>query len=138
MPLAPSSGSRYLGCEDADALVLRLGLDGLSNGADDLALTWPHSDPAPDRMAARFTSTAYWRRLPAKSSIPRNCINQNPFFPAPVRPYRNGPRGDLHKTGHDDFHGEIQTHDGRDLFNARNPITPVKLLRGSASVSKVK
>ena len=30
------------------------------------------------------------------------------------------------KPGSQEFHGEIQTHDGDSMFNARSPFTPVK------------
>jgi hypothetical protein len=63
--------------------------------------------------------------LPAKSSIREIRINQNPFS-AQYDRIGMGRVEVFTKPGSDDFHGEIQTHDGSDIFNARNPFTPVK------------
>jgi hypothetical protein len=64
-------------------------------------------------------------RLPAKSSIWEVRINQNPFS-AEYDRIGMGRVEVFTKHGSQDFHGEIQTHDGDSIFNARNPFTPVK------------
>ena len=113
---------------NASALVIRgKELEALSDDRDDLAadlLRWPV--PPRDRMAARFTSMV----SPAaacrpKSSIREIRINQNPFS-AEYDRIGMGRVEIFTKPGSQDFHGEIQTHDGDSMFNSRNPFTPEK------------
>ena len=63
--------------------------------------------------------------MPAKSSIREVRINQNPFS-AEYDRIGMGRVEVFTKPGSEDFHGEIQTHDGDSLFNSRNPFIPVK------------
>ena len=113
---------------NADALVMRgSDLDALSDDPDDLAadlaaLAGPGAGPNGGQIyIGGFTGG----RLPAKSSIREIRINQNPFS-AQYDRIGMGRVEVFTKPGTDDFHGEIQTHDGSDIFNARNPFTPVK------------
>ena len=113
---------------NADALVMRgSDLDALSDDPDDLAadlaaLAGPGAGPNGGQI---YIDGFTGGRLPAKSSIREIRINQNPFS-AQYDRIGMGRVEVFTKPGTDDFHGEIQTHDGSDLFNARNPFTPVK------------
>jgi hypothetical protein len=113
---------------NADALVMRgSDLDALSDDPDDLAadlaaLAGPGAGPNGGQI---FIDGFTGGRLPAKSSIREIRINQNPFS-AQYDRIGMGRVEVFTKPGTEDFHGEIQTHDGSDIFNARNPFTPVK------------
>jgi hypothetical protein len=113
---------------NADALVMRgSDLDALSDDPDDLAadlaaLAGPGAGPNGGQI---YIDGFTGGRLPAKSSIREIRINQNPFS-AQYDRIGMGRVEVFTKPGSDDFHGEIQTHDGSDIFNARNPFTPVK------------
>jgi hypothetical protein len=113
---------------NADALVMRgSDLDALSDDPDDLAadlaaLAGPGAGPNGGQI---YIDGFTGGRLPAKSSIREIRINQNPFS-AQYDRIGMGRVEVFTKPGTDDFHGEIQTHDGSDIFNARNPFTPVK------------
>jgi hypothetical protein len=113
---------------NADALVMRgSDLDALSDDPDDLAadlaaLAGPGAGPNGGQI---YIDGFTGGRLPAKSSIREVRINQNPFS-AQYDRIGMGRVEVFTKPGSDDFHGEIQTHDGSDVFNARNPFTPVK------------
>ena len=113
---------------NADALVMRgSDLDALSDDPDDLAadlaaLAGPGAGPNGGQI---YIDGFTGGRLPAKSSIREIRINQNPFS-AQYDRIGMGRVEVFTKPGSDDFHGEIQTHDGSDIFNARNPFTTVK------------
>jgi hypothetical protein len=113
---------------NADGLVMRgSDLDALSDDPDDLAadlaaLAGPGAGPNGGQI---YIDGFTGGRLPAKSSIREIRINQNPFS-AQYDHIGMGRVEVFTKPGTDDFHGEIQTHDGSDIFNARNPFTPVK------------
>ncbi|HWC97443.1 MAG TPA: TonB-dependent receptor [Candidatus Sulfopaludibacter sp.] len=113
---------------NADALVMRgSDLDALSDDPDDLAadlaaLAGPGAGPNGGQI---YIDGFTGGRLPAKSSIREIRINQNPFS-AQYDRIGMGRVEVFTKPGTDDFHGNIQTHDGSDIFNARNPFTPVK------------
>jgi len=113
---------------NADALVMRgSDLDALSDDPDDLAadlaaLAGPGAGPNGGQI---YIDGFTGGRLPAKSSIREIRVNQNPFS-AQYDRIGMGRVEVFTKPGSDDFHGEIQTHDGSDIFNARNPFTPVK------------
>ena len=113
---------------NADAIVLRgSDLDALADDPDDLAadlaaLAGPGAGPNGGQI---YIDGFTGGRLPAKSSIREIRINQNPFS-AQYDRIGMGRVEVFTKPGSDDFHGEIQTHDGSDIFNARNPFTPVK------------
>ena len=113
---------------NADALVLRgSDLDALSDDPDDLAadlsaLAGPGAGPNGGQI---YIDGFTGGRLPAKSSIREIRINQNPFS-AQYDRIGMGRVEVFTKPGTDDFHGDVQTHDGSDLFNARNPFIPVK------------
>ena len=113
---------------NADALVMRgSDLDALSDDPDDLAadlaaLAGPGAGPNGGQI---YIDGFTGGRLPAKSSIREVRINQNPFS-AQYDRIGMGRVEVFTKPGSDDFHGEIQTHDGSDIFNARNPFTPAK------------
>jgi hypothetical protein len=113
---------------NADALIVRgSDLDALSDDPDDLAadltaLAGPGAGPNGGQI---YIDGFTGGRLPAKSSIREVRINQNPFS-AQYDRIGIGRFEVFTKPGSDDFHGEIQTHDGSDIFNARNPFTPVK------------
>ncbi len=113
---------------NADALVMRgSDLDALSDDPDDLAadlaaLAGPGAGPNGGQI---YIDGFTGGRLPAKSSIREIRINQNPFS-AQYDRIGMGRVEVFTKPGTDDFHGEIQTHDGSDILNARNPFTPVK------------
>ena len=113
---------------NADALVMRgSDLDALSDDPDDLAadlaaLAGPGAGPNGGQI---YIDGFTGGRLPAKSSIREIRINQNPFS-AQYDRIGMGRVEVFTKPGTDDFHGDIQTHDGSDIFNARNPFTPVK------------
>jgi hypothetical protein len=64
-------------------------------------------------------------RLPPKSSIREIRVNQNPFS-AQYDRIGTGRIEVFTKPGSEDWHGEIQTHDGSQVFNARNPFVPEK------------
>jgi hypothetical protein len=113
---------------NADALVMRgSDLDALSDDPDDLAadlaaLAGPGAGPNGGQI---YIDGFTGGRLPAKSSIREVRINQNPFS-AQYDRIGMGRVEVFTKPGTDDFHGNIQTHDGSDIFNSRNPFTPVK------------
>jgi hypothetical protein len=113
---------------NADALVMRgSDLDALSDDPDDLAadlaaLAGPGAGPNGGQI---YIDGFTGGRLPAKSSIREIRINQNPFS-AQYDRIGMGRVEVFTKPGSDDFHGEIQTHDGSDIFNARNSFTTVK------------
>jgi hypothetical protein len=113
---------------NADGLVMRgSDLDALSDDPDDLAadlsaLAGPGAGPNGGQI---YIDGFTGGRLPAKSSIREIRINQNPFS-AQYDRIGMGRVEIFTKPGTDDFHGNIQTHDGSDIFNARNPFTPVK------------
>jgi hypothetical protein len=113
---------------NADALVMRgSDLDALSDDPDDLAadltaLAGPGAGPNGGQI---YIDGFTGGRIPAKSSIREIRINQNPFS-AQYDRIGMGRVELFTKPGSDDFHGEIQTHDGSDVLNARNPFTPVK------------
>ena len=113
---------------NADALVMRgSDLDALSDDPDDLAadlaaLAGPGAGPNGGQL---YIDGFTGGRLPAKSSIREIRVNQNPFS-AQYDRIGMGRVEVFTKPGTDDFHGEIQTHDGSDIFNSRNPFTPVK------------
>jgi hypothetical protein len=113
---------------NADALVMRgSDLDALSDDPDDLAadlaaLAGPGAGPNGGQI---YIDGFTGGRLPAKSSIREVRINQNPFS-AQYDRIGMGRVEVFTKPGSDDFHGVIQTHEGSDIFNARNPFTPVK------------
>ncbi len=113
---------------NADGLVMRgADLDALSDDPDDLAadlaaLAGPGAGPNGGQI---YIDGFTGGRLPAKSSIREIRINQNPFS-AQYDRIGMGRIEVFTKPGTDAFHGEIQTHDGSDVFNARNPFTPVK------------
>jgi hypothetical protein len=113
---------------NADALVMRgSDLDAFSDNPDDLAadlaaLAGPGAGPSGGQI---YIDGFTGGRLPAKSSIREIRINQNPFS-AQYDRIGMGRVEIFTKAGTDTFHGEIQTHDGSDVLNARNPFTPVK------------
>jgi hypothetical protein len=113
---------------NGDALVMRgSDLDSLSDDPDDLAadlaaLAGPGAGPSGGQI---YIDGFTGGRLPAKSSIREIRINQNPFS-AQYDRIGMGRVEVFTKPGSEDFHGEIQTHDGSDVLNARNPFTPVK------------
>ncbi len=113
---------------NAGAVVLRgADLQALSDDPDDLAtdlaaLAGPGAGPNGGQI---YIDGFTGGRLPAKSSIREIRINQNPFS-AEYDRIGMGRVEIFTKPGTNDFHGEIQTHDGSDIFNARNPFTPVK------------
>src|ERR1017187_8918126 len=113
---------------NADALVMRgSDLDALSDDPDDLAadlaaLAGPGAGPNGGQIYIDGFTGGRW---PAKSSIREIRINQNPFS-AQYDRIGMGRVEVFTKPGSDDFHGDIQTHDGSAIFNARNPFTPVK------------
>ncbi|HKE24888.1 MAG TPA: TonB-dependent receptor [Bryobacteraceae bacterium] len=113
---------------NADALVMRgSDLDALSDDPDDLAadlaaLAGPGAGPNGGQI---YIDGFTGGRLPTKSSIREIRINQNPFS-AQYDRIGMGRVEVFTKPGTDDFHGNIQTHDGSDIFNSRNPFTPVK------------
>jgi hypothetical protein len=113
---------------NAGALVLRgKELDALSDDRDDLAadlsaLAGPAAGPNGGQI---YIDGFTGGRLPPKSSIREIRINQNPFS-AQYDRIGMGRVEVFTKPGSEDFHGEIQTHDGSDIFNARNPFVPDK------------
>ena len=113
---------------NAGAVVMRgRDLDALSDDPDDLAvdlaaLAGPGAGPNGGQV---FIDGFTGGRLPAKSSIREIRINQNPFS-AQYDRIGMGRVEVFTKPGSEDLHGEIQTHDGSDIFNARNPFVPVK------------
>jgi hypothetical protein len=113
---------------NAGALVLRgKELDALSDDRDDLAadlsaLAGPAAGPNGGQI---YIDGFTGGRLPPKSSIREIRINQNPFS-AQYDRIGMGRIEVFTKPGSEDFHGEIQTHDGSDIFNARNPFVPDK------------
>jgi hypothetical protein len=113
---------------NGDALVMRgSDLDALSDDPDDLAadlaaLAGPGAGPSGGQI---YIDGFTGGRMPAKSSIREIRINQNPFS-AQYDRIGMGRVEVFTKPGSEDFHGEIQTHDGSDVLNARNPFTPVK------------
>ncbi len=113
---------------NGDALVLRgSDLDALSDDPDDLAadlaaLAGPGAGPNGGQI---YIDGFTGGRLPAKASIREIRVNQNPFS-AQFDRIGLGRVEVFTKPGSEDFHGEIQTHDGSDVLNARNPFTPVK------------
>jgi hypothetical protein len=138
-PLALESASESLTVQDtlhldvdpssnADALVLRgKELDALSDDRDDMAadlaaLAGPAAGPNGGQI---YIDGFTGGRLPPKSSIREIRINQNPFS-AQYDRIGMGRVEVFTKPGTDEFHGEIQTHDGSDVLNARNPFVPEK------------
>ena len=113
---------------NGDALVLRgSDLDVLSDDPDDLAadlaaLAGPGAGPNGGQI---YIDGFTGGRLPAKASIREIRVNHNPFS-AQFDRIGLGRVEVFTKPGSEDFHGEIQTHDGSDALNARNPFTPVK------------
>ena len=113
---------------NGDALVLRGSeLDALSDDPDDLAadlaaLAGPGAGPNGGQI---YIDGFTGGRLPAKASIREIRINQNPFS-AQYDRIGLGRVEVFTKPGSEDYHGEIQTHDGSDVLNARNPFTPIK------------
>jgi hypothetical protein len=113
---------------NASALVMRgKELEALSDDRDDLAadlsaLAGPAAGPNGGQI---YIDGFTGGRLPAKSSIREVRINQNPFS-AEYDRIGMGRVEIFTKPGSQDFHGEIQTHDGDSMFNSRNPFTPVK------------
>jgi hypothetical protein len=113
---------------NASALVLRgKELDALADDRDDLAvdlaaLAGPAAGPNGGQI---YIDGFTGGRLPPKSSIREVRINQNPFS-AQYDRIGMGRVEVFTKPGAEDFHGEIQTHDGSDILNSRNPFTPVK------------
>jgi hypothetical protein len=113
---------------NADALVMRgSDLDALSDDPDDLAadlaaLAGPGAGPNGGQI---YIDGFTGGRLPAKSAIREVRINQNPFS-AQYDRIGMGRVEVFTKPGSDAFQGNIQTHEGSDIFNARNPFTPVK------------
>jgi hypothetical protein len=113
---------------NAGALVLRgQELDALSDDRDDLAadlsaLAGPAAGPNGGQI---YIDGFTGGRLPPKSSIREIRINQNPFS-AQYDRIGMGRVEVFTKPGSEDFHGEIQTHDGSDIFNSRNPFVPEK------------
>ena len=113
---------------NASALVIRgKELEALSDDRDDLAadltaLAGPAAGPNGGQI---YIDGFTGGRLPAKSSIREIRINQNPFS-AEYDRIGMGRVEIFTKPGSQDFHGEIQTHDGDSMFNSRNPFTPEK------------
>ncbi len=111
---------------NASALVIRgKELDALSDDRDDLAadlsaLAGPAAGPNGGQI---YVDGFTGGRLPPKSSIREIRINQNPFS-AQYDRLGMGRVEIFTKPGSEDFHGELQTHDGSDIFNSRNPFTP--------------
>ena len=113
---------------NASALVIRgKELDALADDRDDLAadlsaLAGPAAGPNGGQI---FIDGFTGGRLPPKSSIREVRVNQNPFS-AEYDRIGTGRIEVFTKPGSEDFHGEIQTHDGDSVFNARNPFVPIK------------
>ena len=113
---------------NASALVIRgKELDALSDDRDDLAadlsaLAGPAAGPNGGQI---YIDGFTGGRLPPKSSIREVRVNQNPFS-AEYDRIGTGRVEVFTKPGSEDFHGEIQTHNGDSVFNARNPFVPVK------------
>jgi hypothetical protein len=110
---------------NADAVMRRSDLDALSDDPDDLAadltaLAGPSAGPNGGQI---YIDGFTGGRLPAKSSIREVRINQNPFS-AQYDRIGMGRVEVFTKPGSDDFHGNIQTHDGSDIFNARHLSLP--------------
>ena len=113
---------------NAGALILRgKELDALSDDRDDLAvdlaaLAGPAAGPNGGQI---YIDGFTGGRLPPKSSIREVRINQNPFS-AQYDRIGMGRVEIFTKPGSEDYHGELQFHYGNDIFNSRNPFTPVK------------
>jgi hypothetical protein len=113
---------------NASALVIRgKELEALSDDRDDLAadlsaLAGPAAGPNGGQI---YVDGFTGGRLPPKASIREIRVNQNPFS-AQYDRIGMGRVEVFTKPGSDTFHGEIQTHDGSDIFNARNPFAPEK------------
>jgi Carboxypeptidase regulatory-like domain len=113
---------------NASALVIRgKELDALSDDPDDLAadlsaLAGPAAGPNGGQI---YIDGFTGGRLPPKAAIREIRINQNPFS-AQYDRIGMGRVEVFTKPGADDFHGEIQTHDGSQVFNSRNPFAPDK------------
>jgi hypothetical protein len=113
---------------NASALVIRgKELDALSDDRDDLAadlaaLAGPAAGPNGGQI---YIDGFTGGRLPPKSSIREVRINQNPFS-AQYDRIGMGRVEIFTKPGSEDYHGEVQFHYGNDIFNSRNPFTPVK------------
>jgi hypothetical protein len=113
---------------NADALVLQgKELDAVSDDRDDMAadlaaLAGPAVGPSGGQI---YVDGFTGGRLPPKSSIREVRINNNPFS-AQYDRIGMGRVEVFTKPGAQDFHGEIQTHDGSQVLNSRNPFTPVK------------
>jgi hypothetical protein len=138
-PLAVASAAESITVQDTvhvdvdpsangDAVILRgKELDALSDDRDDLAadlaaLAGPAAGPNGGQI---FIDGFTGGRLPPKSSIREVRINANPFS-AQYDRIGMGRVEVFTKPGAEDFHGELQTHDGSDVLNSRNPFTPVK------------
>jgi hypothetical protein len=113
---------------NASALVLSgSDLDALSDDPDDLAadlaaLAGPAAGPNGGQI---FIDGFTGGRLPPKASIREIRINQSPFS-AQYDRLGYGRVEIFTKPGTEDFHGEVLFQYGSDLFNSRNPFTPVK------------
>ena len=113
---------------NASALVIRgKELEALSDDRDDLAadlaaLAGPAAGPNGGQI---YIDGFTGGRLPPKSSIREIRINQNPFS-AQYDRLGMGRVEIFTKPGSESFHGELQFHYGNDIFNSRNPFTPVK------------
>ena len=113
---------------NASALVLKgPDLEALSDDRDDftndlLALAGPAAGPNGGQV---FIDGFTGGRMPPKSSIREVRINQNPFS-AQYDRLGYGRVEVFTKPGADDFHGEFVFVYGNDIFNSRNPFSPVK------------
>src|ERR1700712_5608786 len=102
-------------------------LDALSDDPDELsseltALAGPSAGPNGGQISIDGVTGG---QLPPKSSIREIRINQNPFS-AQYDRIGMGRIEVFTKPGSETWHGEVQTHDGSDVFNARNPFAPEK------------
>src|SRR5581483_815201 len=96
-------------------------LDALSDDRDDMAadlaaLAGPGAGPNGGQI---YIDGFTGGRLPPKSSIREIHINQNPFS-AQYDHIGMGRVEVFTKPGTDEFHGNIQTHDGSQVLNSRN------------------
>ena len=113
---------------NASALVIRgKELDALSDDRDDLAadlaaLAGPAAGPNGGQI---YIDGFTGGRLPPKSAIREIRVNQNPFS-AQYDRIGMGRIEVFTKPGSENWHGEMQTHDGSDVFNARNPFAAGK------------
>ena len=113
---------------NSSALVLRgKDLDALPDDPDDLAadlqaLAGPAAGPNGGQI---YIDGFTGGRLPPKSSIREVRVNQNPFA-AQFDRLGYGRVEIFTKPGSESFHGELLFQYGNDVFNARNPFSPVK------------